>query len=47
MKAILDHWVGNRSEDTEHTIVSTGGTAGPAETSRHQPPHPAQPVSPQ
>ena len=24
MKAILDHWVGNRSEDTEHTIVSTG-----------------------
>ena len=24
MKAILDYWVGNRSEDTEHTIVSTG-----------------------
>ena len=39
MKAILDHWVGNRSEDTEHTIV--------VETSRHQPPHPAQPGSSQ
>ena len=24
MKAILDHWVGNRTEDTEHTIASTG-----------------------
>ena len=24
MKAILDHWVGNRSEDTEHTILVGG-----------------------
>ena len=46
MKAILDHWVGNRSEDTAHHRIN-GGTAGLAETSGHQPPHPAQPVSSQ
>ena len=47
MKAILDHWVGNRSEDTEHTIVSTGELLALLKRLRHQPPYPAQPVSSQ